>query len=314
MKYLNKLFFLLAACSLLTACGGDDEGGDGSEGNGGNSNQSVNANCNLVTNERAVSRLEMPKLKGGKSKLIVYRTSSNMYDNDRVNFSVEWDCDKKSQRWSAYTLHTGYSGSYTRTSGYMNDNVNLSATDYYETDYYYGSGYDHGHICPNADRGFSYDANYQTFYLTNMQPQYRRFNGYSTSGSDSGEGLWVRLEGLVRKWTPTQKTDTLFVCKGGTIDGEDKILTRIQDKLIVPKYFFMACLKKVFQNGKYQYVAIGFLAEHVNVWATNDNLGDYAVSIDELERFTGIDFFCNLPDDIETQVESSLVKKVWGLQ
>ena len=70
MKYLNKLFFLLAACSLLTACGGDDEGGDGSEGNGGNGNQSVNANCNLVTNERAVSRLEMPKLKGGKIRLI----------------------------------------------------------------------------------------------------------------------------------------------------------------------------------------------------------------------------------------------------
>ncbi|MGN1376392.1 MAG: DNA/RNA non-specific endonuclease [Prevotella sp.] len=308
MKIINKLSYLLLACITFSACGSD------SEGEGGGDNESVNVNGNTITNEKAVTRLEMPKLKGGNSKLIVYRTSTSVYDNDRVNFCVEWDCDKKSQRWSAYTMHTGYNGSYSRVSSYINDNINLTTDSYYETDYYFGSGYDHGHICPNADRGFSEDANYQTYYMTNMQPQFHKFNGFSTTGSDTGRGLWVRLEETVRKWTPTLKTDTLYLCKGGTIDSEDHILTRIQGKQIVPKYFFMACLMKVMNNGKYQYKAIGFLAEHVNQWATNDNLGDYAVTIDELEKFTGIDFFCNLPDDIETLVESNMVKSVWGLK
>ena len=40
----------------------------------------------------------------------------------------------------------------------------------------------------------------------------------------------------------------------------------------------------------------------------------YAISIDELEKRTGIDFFCNLPDDIELQVERNLVLGAWGLR
>ena len=42
------------------------------------------------------------------------------------------------------------------------------------------------------------------------------------------------------------------------------------------------------------------------------NYGDYAISIDELEERTGIDFFCNLPDDIENVVEANATPKAWG--
>ena len=57
--------------------------------------------------------------------------------------------------------------------------------------------------------------------------------------------------------------------------------------------------------------------EHLNADHSNDNLGDYVVNIHELEQKTGIDFFCNLPDDIENRVETqdaSVVKTVWGLK
>ena len=36
-----------------------------------------------------------------------------------------------------------------------------------------------------------------------------------------------------------------------------------------------------------------------------------AISIDELEKKTGIDFFCNLPDYIEDEVESSYNVDDW---
>ena len=45
----------------------------------------------------------------------------------------------------------------------------------------------------------------------------------------------------------------------------------------------------------------------------DENLKSYAVSIDELEEKTGIDFFCNLPDEIEEVVEKNLVTSVWQL-
>lgn len=307
MKELKSLFYLLAFVLVFAACGSDD--GDDEGGSGGS--EEVNVNKNTVTTDAAVTRLEFPKLKGGNSIVIVHRVTDNTsYDKDNVNYCVEWDCDKKSQRWSCYQLHKGYNGSYSRvTSSYPND-PNLSADYYWDQDYFYGSGFEHGHICPSADRTYSYNANYQTFYLTNMQPQYHKFNGYNSSGNDREEGLWVRLEELVRGWSPRNSTDTLYVCKGGTIDKESQIIGRIQGKLIVPKYFFMACLMKNTEG----YRAIGFWMEQKNEWATDDDLADYAVTIDWLEDMTGIDFFCNLPDDVENKVESRIAINAWGIR
>ena len=308
MKQLKYLIYLLTLVFALYSCssGDDSNGSDGS----GTTAEDVNTNRNLVTTDAAVARLEFPKLKGGNSIVLVNRTTGDkQYDRDEVNYCVEWDCDKKAQRWSCYQMHRGYTGNYSRVvDGYLFD-PKLSSSQYLDKDYFYGSGFDHGHICPNADRKYSYKANEQTFYLTNMQPQYRKFNGYSNKGNDQGEGLWVRMENKVRSWSPNATTDTLYVCKGGTIDSESNIITRIQGKLIVPKYFFMACLLKNSQG----YRAIAFWAEQKNEWRTNDDLADYAITIDELEKKTGIDFFCNLPDKTEKEVESKIALKAWGL-
>lgn len=57
---------------------------------------------------------------------------------------------------------------------------------------------------------------------------------------------------------------------------------------------------------------MGFWVEHTN--NTDSNLAKYAVSIQELERRTGIDFFCNLPDARERNIESAPVNlNLWGL-
>ena len=62
------------------------------------------------------------------------------------------------------------------------------------------------------------------------------------------------------------------------------------------------------------YHAIAFWTLHEDASDTNKNYGDYAITIDELEKRTGIDFFCNLPDDIEQNVESSYAPNAWGLK
>lgn len=71
----------------------------------------------------------------------------------------------------------------------------------------------------------------------------------------------------------------------------------------------MACLLK----NSMGYRAIAFWAEQKDEWKTYDDLADYAITIDELERKTGIDFFCNLPDKTENEVEKKIVLNVWGL-
>lgn len=323
LRNLNLKGFIKFAFALLTiffvSCGGDDYtpviGGDKdntTDNNGGT--VGPNTNANVATADKAVLRLEFPALrKTGKQQVIVYRVNDNTtFDADKVNFSVEWDCDKKSQRWSCYQMHKGYAGDYNRVTNGTGDKYpqdpQVAPADRYE-DQYWRSGFDHGHICPNADRTFSYDANYQTFYLTNMQPQYSKFNG----SSDNKEyGLWLRMETQLRNWVNNLgPKDTIYVCKGGTIDDEKNIIKRINGKLIVPKYFFTAVLRKFYVNGKYEYLAVGYWCDQTNEYRTDEKIKNHCMSIEKLQQLTGIDFFCNLPDDIEKRVEGSFNASQW---
>ena len=62
-----------------------------------------------------------------------------------------------------------------------------------------------------------------------------------------------------------------------------------------------------------QFKALAFWTEHTDEKITKPNLADYAISVKELEERTGIDFFCNLPDDIEQEVEKAVNVSDWGL-
>ena len=299
MKNIKFYMLLAAAMFMVAACGSDDDEQQG----GGNSQRVLNVNKNYDGKQPEVARLEFPRLKGGKSVVIVHKTN----DSYGLNFCTEWDYEKMSQRWSCYQMYKGYTGNAGRYEGnpqypFDEDLQDIEAktglTMYWDQDYFRGSGYDHGHICPSADRQYSTAANKQTFYLTNMQPQYPQFN----------QKLWAKMEDRMRKWIANSPaTDTMYVCKGGTIDDEANIIERVKDKLIVPKYFYMAILYKNAEG----YKAIAFWAENINVDHSGDDLRDYVMSIDRLEEMTGIDFFCNLPDDIENKVEANTYTQSW---
>lgn len=299
---------LMLSALTFSACGDDEEGGNGSQ-SGQVDKKNKNANVPSAANgyNKAILRTEFPALKqGGKQKVLVYRMKSTAYDKDGVNFSVEWDCDKRSQRWTCYQMHRGYSGKYSRVSNFYFDTTNLTADEYYD-EFKYFPGYDRGHICPSGDRTASEEMNAQTFVMTNMQPQYHQFNGYDKQTGDNG--LWVRMENQLRKWADKlSATDTIFVCKGATIDSEANIITRINGKLIVPKYFYMAILRK----SSFGYAGMAFWSDQTKSWRMNETLRSHAISISELEKRTGIDFFCNLPDDVEAQVEKTFKPSVWS--
>ena len=181
---------LMLSALTFSACGDDEEGGNGSQ-SGQVDKKNKNANVPSAANgyNKAIQRTEFPALKqGGKQKVLVYRMNSTAYDKDGVNFSVEWDCNKRSQRWTCYQMHRGYSGKYSRVSSFYFDTTNLTADEYYD-EFKYFPGYERGHICPSGDRTASEEMNAQTFVMTNMQPQYHQFNGYDDSGNS---GLWVR--------------------------------------------------------------------------------------------------------------------------
>ena len=263
----------------------------------------TNTNANPTTVNTNYGRLEFPHLKTTGNNLVLVHT----VDKYGVNFAVEWDCDKKAQRWTCYQMNATNSGTNWNRNNWkqtewggdpFQEDPDIP-TQYRTTlsDYKF-SGYDRGHICPSADRLNSKEANEQTFYLSNMQPQ---VNGFNT-------GVWVTMENTLRdKWNTSTYRDVLYVCKGGTIDNSSYIKGYTRSGLIVPGYFFVAML--AVKNGTYH--ALGLWFEHK---ANSDTkLRTYAVTIDQLEQLTGIDFFCNLPDDTENTVESKLDLNWWGL-
>ena len=265
----------------------------------------LNVNRNDTIQEPALARLEFPRVKGGTSVVLIHTT------NDRygINYSVEWDTEKKAQRWSAYQMNQATCRQ--NTTRYRSDDNQYPRDPllpnylYLSQDCFWNSGFDHGHICPSADRLYSAEANYQTFFLTNMQPQYRNFNG-------SDNSPWYRLEGQVRSWANATTTETLYVVKGGTIEDDQILPTLVKGEMRVPKYYFVALLMKNAQG----YKAVGFWMEHLTNYPVAQPLASYAVSIHKLEELTGIDFFCNLPDDTENRVETLPIENVcraWGL-
>ncbi len=292
--------FMASAFMMLfiAACGSDDD----ERANEGREQSTVRNDNKNPTTRKEYARLEFPRLKGGDNNLVIIHSTSDY----GVNYSLEWDVAKKSQRWSCYEMYE--SNSVTNTSRYYGNpqypaDPNLPSAYGWtpDNDPYYSSGYDHGHIVASAERLCSKEANIQTFYLTNMQPMKNAFNA----------GLWAKMEQQIWKtWNRPSFRDTLYVCKGGTIDRPDQILGYTNKGALIPKYFFMAVLCK----NKQGYKAMAFWVEHINADLSNDNLKEYMISIDQLEELTGIDFFCNLPDDEERQVEDNMSPAVWGFK
>ena len=302
LRFIGLMVVVLSVTSVVTSCSKDDDEGPGS---------SSNRNANDSSQEAALARLEFPKVKGGNSVVLIHKTIPAY--SDGVNYSSEWDCDKKSQRWTCYQLNKSLLQSNTSRYTSSTDQYPfdpLLSSQYLSRDLIKGSGFDHGHICPSADRLYSAEINKQTFYLTNMQPQYKAFNG-SFSGNEAFKNSWspwYQLEDQVRTWARATTTEMLYVVKGGTIESDQLLMTK--DELLVPKYFFVALLLKNAQG----YKAVGFWMEHKSSYGSKLPYVDCAVNIRTLEQKTGIDFFCNLPDNIEEKVETlpiENVKRAW---
>lgn len=154
---------------------------------------------------------------------------------------------------------------------------------------YNGSGYDRGHLCPAADMAFDENAMEESFYMSNMSPQVKAFN----------MGVWRELEECTRDWA--KKFKRLYIATGPVLATTP--LGQIgQSKVTVPGAYYKVLLAP--DQGK----AIAFLMPN----AMSDRpVMDFACSIDEVEKKTGLDFFPQLLKGLDEELEGSLDKDAW---
>lgn len=300
---------LLCAVLCFVACDDDDKLPEAKKDPVEISGDNQNANPTNV--DESYGRLEFPRLKGDGSSVVLVRRVPNF----GINYAIEYDRRKRMQRWTCWQWYRGNSGSaWSRNNwDYEADNnpwVRLNIQTYgfsdpfqpdpdleiderVELDEYKNCPFQRGHICASADRLNSKEANEQTFYLSNIMPQ----------SSGLNNGVWQSMENHVRNhWNNDAFRRVLYVVKGGTIDQDNMIRTYTSTGLPVPKYFFMALLCEDQQGG---YKALAFWVEHTDRQIKDARLKDYVINISRLQELTGIDFFCNLPDAVEEEVESA---------
>lgn len=169
-----------------------------------------------------------------------------------------------------------------------------------KTDSYSGSGYDRGHMAPNyaiaAVHGRS--AQVDTFLMSNMTPQRPNLN----------RQLWQRLEeSVMDHFAP--RFERLQVITGPIFPESfmDNVFNRV-GFVEVPEAFY----KIIVAPHNEAPLALAFIMPQ-DVRG-NEPLGDYLVTINEIEDRTGLNFFPDLSPEIEAVLEGELRTQGWALE
>jgi endonuclease G len=239
---------------------------------------------NLTDNseKQQVDVIEIPaKIKGRTEHIITH-----------TGYTVSYNSDWKTPNWVAYELtKEEVEGTVPRYDAFLPDpevSHENSATTYD----YSNSGWDRGHMAPAGDMKWSEQAMKESFYLSNICPQNKNLNS----------GVWNDLEIQVRKLA-RQKGKIYVVC-GPIMSKQPKTIGT--NKVAIPDAFF----KVLLQKGNDNWYAIAFMYANES---GRKPLSTYAMSVEDMQIITDIDFFPALPDDIEQKAESEVDFTKWNI-
>lgn len=238
-----------------------------------------------ITAQADLSLMELPEPSNKPQNYLITH-----YADGRVNYTLEYDTERRHARWVAFSFDKQSAQANVRRSNAWAWDP-LIPVKYSTENWFARSGYTRGHLVASDDRIASYEANEQTFYYSNISPQLEEHNS----------GVWLHIEKKVRSWGRSNRfRDVLYVAKGGTIRDDQIESHRIRGKMVVPRFYWMALLLK--KGGEYH--SIAFWTEHRAYGREESNLRRLAISVDELERRTGLNLFYNLPESTAKRVES----------
>jgi endonuclease G len=130
-----------------------------------------------------------------------------------------------------------------------------------------------------------------SFLMSNVSPQKHSFNA----------GIWEKLESRFRGWA--KREGSLYIVTGPLLKEKPNSTIGI-NQVWVPNSFYKVALT----YKKNRWHAAAFI---IDQQASGKNLEPYFLTIDEVERQTGLDFFPTIPDELEEQLESESELGYW---
>tara|TARA_R110002049_G_scaffold193364_9_gene362252 strand:- start:1137 stop:2192 length:1056 start_codon:yes stop_codon:yes gene_type:complete len=174
-------------------------------------------------------------------------------------------------------------------------------------DYQGSTDLDKGHLVPDADMQRSRDAAMNTYFMSNMMPQFGSVNS----------GSWSYIEAAGRLWAG--ELGEVYVVSGPIFDKDDDGV-RDDDsdanrapptKNVAKPTAFYRIVLRVSDDGSLR--AISFILPHIQA-STAPN-PEYVLtkltSIDAIEQVTGYDLFSSLPDVQEDALEATIEDDFW---
>jgi len=219
------------------------------------------------------------------SLLLPNSNAENIEVIKHTYYSLEYSELHEQASWVYYKLTTEFiTGPGERKNKFKPDY--LIDTESAQLIDYKGSGLDRGHLCPAGSMKLNQRAMDESFYMSNMSPQLPGFN----------RGKWKQLEGQVRRWL--QKEDTLHVITGPILT--DSLGSIGINKVTIPSYYY-----KVIYDPTGAQKMIAFIMPNEKI---EQNIFHFTVTVDEVEKRTGIDFFSGLEDELENRLEEGLIE------
>jgi endonuclease G, mitochondrial len=208
----------------------------------------------------------------------------------RTGYALAHDDQKKTPVWVAEKLTREKAMATAQRKNLFAPDPDLPRDKRAELRDYSGSGFDRGHMAPNADFNWDADAARQSFYLSNMVPQV---------GEGMNRGIWKNLEAAVRLWAV--RRGVVYVYTGPIYEAKYRSVGR--GKVAVPT----ALYKIVYDPNTTESITFVMPNQRLKV----QDLAKYVTTIDEVEHRTGLTFLSQLPREQQEVVKHSKAAVTW---
>ena len=213
---------------------------------------------------------------------------------DRGEFLIGWSDTLRHPVWCAYHVIRDARHENAKRPGFTKDKFVPAAP---APDAYKKSGYDRGHMVPNYAIVTRYgeDAQKRTFRMSNIAPQSPALN----------RGVWRDVEHRIADlWTA--RYGEIWVVVGSIPSRTGRTLGG--DRIDVPESYYQVIIAQEGMDVR----ALAVLFDQSVGW--KDWAARHIVTIDELEKLSGLDFNPELPSFIQEPLEADLPNRLWPIR
>ena len=266
----------------------------------------------IQTKERAISdEIEALKLQDCVVKLNQIGIPLSQSPLDIAEHSamiLGFDCDSKLAAWSFHVLSPDVLvGGVSRTNDFRKDSL-IECGDGIEQDYFTKKlqedgtykfenfGFDRGHLAPSADFRWSQKALSESYFYSNMTPQRPGFNRES----------WAEVEDLMRRII-ANTPKPYYIVTGPVLEKSLPKVEKGQNHLPIPAFHYKIIADVSAENPK----GMAFLMPNKKCDLPPSA---YVVTIDSIEKLTGLDFFSKIDVTNAQKIESKADFSLWNAQ